>query len=229
MKKNIAPISLDFPVSLRRPGMADVLLAGLIITLAPLARAGTIGISEGKLIVGTEAGDGNQAISASIAGTDLLISGVNFDIVTPGCSGVGTVTCALSGFSELILLGGSGDDAISLGAITTPPPFTTLILGGAGNDVLVGSAGDDTIFGGLGDDVLIGGPGVDCLLAGPGNNVVIQLRSCVDGPDPVIKPLPRAGGDAPEPGGLFLLGTGLVAIPVVTRTVRRRRAKQQTT
>ena len=196
------------------------IMAVLMITLAPFASAGTIGISDGKLIVGTETGDGNQSIAASISGMDLVITGVNFDLVTPGCSGVGTVTCALSGFNELILLGGNGDDAISLGAIATPPPFSTLILGGPGNDVLIGSGGDDTIFGGPGDDVLIGGGGFDCLSPGSGSNVVIQApTSCLDGPDPVISPLPRAVA-APEPGGLWLMVSGLGALPVARRRFR---------
>ena len=205
----------NIPLNLIRS--ASTLFAGLMMTMAPVAWAGTIGISDGKLIVGTEAGDGGQSITAAISGANLVISGVNFDIVTPGCSGLGTVSCALLGFTELIVLGGDGDDAISLGAIAAPP-FATLILGGRGDDVLVGSGGDDTIFGGPGDDVLIGGPGVDCLAGGPGNNVVIQsLTSCFDGPDPVITPLPRAEAATPEPGGLVLLGIGLVALAMKRR------------
>lgn len=203
------------------PWMMGALVAGLLMTLAPLASAGTIGIRDLKLIVGTETGDGNQAIAASISGTDILISGVNFDIVTSGCSGFGTVSCALSGFNELIVLGGNGDDIVNLSAISAPA-FSTLILGGAGNDLLVGSGGDDTIFGGPGDDVLIGGPGIDCLSSGSGNNVVIQAAtSCFDGPDPVIPPLPRAS-KVSEPNGLLLLGTGLGALAIANRDFRKR-------
>src|SRR5260370_4282978 len=128
------------------PHAAGALVAGLMVTLVPFASAGTIGISNGQLIIGTELGDGNQSITASIAGPNLVIEGVNFDIVTPGCTGRGTVTCALSGFRELIILGGNGDDAISLGAIASPT-FAPLILGGPGADVLVGSGGHVTILG----------------------------------------------------------------------------------
>jgi Ca2+-binding RTX toxin-like protein len=197
-----------------------------MVTLIPLASAGTIGISGDKLIVGTEPGDGNQDITASIVGTDLVIAGVNFDIVTPGCTGLGTVTCALSGFDELIVLGGNGDDVINLSAISAPP-FDTLILGGPGDDVLIGSGGNDTIFGGPGDDILIGGPGTDCLSGGPGSNIQIQApTSCFGGPDPVITPLPRPA-DVSEPGGLLLMGTGLGTL-AVTKRLRERLAKNKT-
>ena len=226
MKKYSAPILLHFIRPLRGRYVAAALFAGLMVTLAPLASAGTIGISGDKLIVGTETGDGSVAISASISGTDLLITGVNnFDIVTPGCTGSGTVTCALSGFDELIILGGSGDDAITLGAITTPPPFGTLIIGGAGADVLVGSAGADSIFGDTGDDVLIGGPGFNCLSGGPGANVLIDGGAAC-GAEPVITPLPRTGATVPEPGGVFLMGTGLGAL-VLTKRLRARLRRAQ--
>jgi len=202
--------------------LASVLLAGLTATMAPLASAGTIGIDNGSLIVGTEAGDGGQTITASINGTDILFSSLSFDIVTPGCTGTGDISCALSDFNQLVILGGNGDDAISLGAIVTPPPFSTLILGGPGADVLVGTAGDDTIFGDTGDDVLIGGSGFNCLDGGPGNNTLIGGGPC-NLVEPVITPLPRAVTAAPEPGGLFLLATGLVALSLKRHSVRRRR------
>jgi hypothetical protein len=205
--------------------VVGALVAGLMMTVASRATAGTIGISDFKLIVGTEPGDGNQAIAASISGTDILITGVNFDIVTAGCSGLGTVSCALSGFNELIVLGGNGDDVINLSAISAPT-FATLILGGPGNDLLIGSGGDDTIFGGPGDDVLIGGPGNDCLSPGSGDNVVIQaVTSCFNGPDPVITPLPRPALTASEPNGLLLLGTGLGTLAMANRSFRKRFTK----
>jgi Ca2+-binding RTX toxin-like protein len=205
--------------------VVGALVAGLMLTLAPSASAGTIGISDLMLIVGTEPGDGNQSIMVSILGTDLVISGTNFDVVTAGCSGVGTVNCALSGFKELIVLGGDGDDVINLSALSAPT-FDTLILGGAGNDVLIGSGGDDTIFGGPGDDVLEGGPGQDCLNPGSGNNISIQAAtsSCFNGPDPVITPLPRPVA-TPEPNGLALLGTGIGVLALARRGFRERLTK----
>jgi len=221
MKQYIALIPLKVGRLLRGACAPGALLAGLMLTLAQLASAGTIGItSDGKLIVGTEAGDPGQSISASISGANLVISGTNFDVVTPGCTRIGDVFCALSGFNELIILGGNGDDAITLGAITTPPPFATLILGGAGADVLVGSAGDDTIFGGAGDDILIGNAGTDCLSPGPGSNVVFQAPLSCAGPDPVITPLPRTDATVPEPSAVLLFLIGLTFLPLARRTFR---------
>jgi Ca2+-binding RTX toxin-like protein len=135
---------------------------------------------------------------------------------------VGTITCSLAGFNDLIVLGGDGDDIINLSAISSPP-FDTLILGGPGNDVLIGSGGDDTIFGGPGDDVLEGGPGQDCLNPGSGNNISIQAAtaasSCFDSPDPVITPLPRAAA-TPEPNGVLLLGIGIGVLALGRRNIR---------
>jgi hypothetical protein len=69
---------------------ASALLAGLIIGLAVPASAETIGISGGVLIVGTEAGDGNQVFAPTIVGNDLVFGNLNADIVTPGCTEAGS-------------------------------------------------------------------------------------------------------------------------------------------
>ena len=221
MNKYNAPAMLNPVRSARSPRIAGALLAGLMVTLAPLASAGTIGISGGRLIVGTEPGDAEQAISVSISGTDLVILGVNFDLVTPGCTGQGTFLCALSGFNELVILGGSGDDVVDLSGISAPG-FAITVLGGAGADVLIGSGGNDKMYGGSGDDVLIGGAGLNCLSGGPGNNIVLQ-GGCNAGPDPVIAPLTRT--NVPEPGGLALLATGLVVLPFTRLRKQRGRGK----
>jgi len=199
----------------------------MMMALVPLASAGTIGISDGKLIVGTEPGDGGVSINVSIVGSDLAfsISGAPFVVVTPGCAGGSLITCSLSGFNEVDVLGGDGDDVITLSDIKSAPPFATFLFGGKGADVLVGSAGDDTIFGDAGDDILIGGPGTDCLVPGTGADVVIQAPLTCGGPEPVITPLPRpTTAPAPEPGAVWLLGSGLVVLPLARRMVRTKRA-----
>ena len=54
---------------MKRYSALGALLAGLTMALGSVASAGTLGISLGRLIVGTEPGDGNQAIVASMVGT----------------------------------------------------------------------------------------------------------------------------------------------------------------
>ncbi len=149
---------------------------------------------------------------------------MNFDIVTPGCTGVGRVNCALAGFNELILLGGDGDDVLNLSAIAAPT-FATLLIGGAGADLLLGSGGDDTLLGGPGDDILNGGPGIDTVSVGPGANILLNGERPFVAPEPIITPLPRPASTVPEPGGTLLLGTGLVALSLTGRSLRARRQK----
>ena len=194
-------------------------MAGLTIALSLPAFAGTIGISGGQLIVGAEPGDGNQVFAPTISGTDLILPNLNFDLVTPGCTGVAVFTCPLAGFQELVILGGDGDDVINLSGITGLT-FPIIALGGPGNDVLVGTPGNVKLFGGPGDDVLTLMPG-NCFSRGIGNDLVLG-GGCDAGPEPSIAPLPRQGTQAPEPGGLLLVGTALVGLAVTSRMLRAR-------
>jgi hypothetical protein len=140
--------------------LATALFAGLIGAVPPVSSA-TIGISGSALIAGAEPADGDIALSGFISGTDLVLEGVDFTIVTPGCSGgPGSVSCALSNFTSVVIIGGDGDDVVTLSSISGPT-FAIIVLGGGGNDVLFGSAGDDVMFGGAGDDILFGGDGID--------------------------------------------------------------------
>ena len=203
------------------------LLACLMITVAVPAPAGTIGISDRILIVGTEPNDGNQVFAPMIAGSDLELPNLNFDIVTIGCIGVGSITCPLAGFDELVILGGRGDDVIQLSGISGLT-FPIIALGGPGDDVLVGTPGNVKLFGGPGDDVLISMPG-NCFSRGTGADVVLG-GGCDAGAEPVIAPLARQASATPEPSGLWLLATGLLALAVTSRmSFRRSRTEQRGT
>ena len=199
---------------------AAALVAGLMISLAVPASAGTIGISGGTLIVGTEPGDGNQVFTPVISGLDLILPNLGFDVVTPGCTGVGAISCPLAGFQNLVILGGDGDDVVDLTSIAGLT-FPITALGGPGDDVLVGTPGNVRLFGGPGDDVLILKPG-NCFSRGTGADLVLG-GGCDAGPEPAFTPLPRQAADAPEPGAFLLIGTGMVALAATGRKRLRRR------
>jgi Ca2+-binding RTX toxin-like protein len=207
--KNKTKVMWNLAHSSRSTYLAAALLAGLMITLAVPAHAGTIGISGGTLLVGTEPGDGNQVFAPTIAGLDLVLPNLNFDIVTPGCTGAASITCPLAGFQELVILGGDGDDVIQLTGLSGFA-FAITALGGPGDDVLVGTPGNVKLFGGPGDDVLVSMPG-NCFSRGTGADVVLG-SGCDAGPEPLIAPLSRPAADTPEPRELLLVGTGLMAL-----------------
>ncbi len=185
---------------------AAALLAVLMITMAIPAFAGTIGISGGKLIVGTEPGDGDQVFAPTVTGLDLILPNLNFDIVTLGCTGGASITCPLAGFQELVILGGDGDDVIQLSGISGLT-FPITAIGGPGDDVLIGTPGNVRLFGGPGDDVIVSTTG-NCFSRGTGADIVIG-GGCDAGPEPMITPLPRQTAAVPEPSGFLLFGTGL--------------------
>jgi Ca2+-binding RTX toxin-like protein len=118
-----------------------------------------------------------------------------------------------------VILGGDGDDVIQLSGISGLT-FAITALGGRGDDVLIGTPGNVKLFGGPGDDVLILQIG-NCFSRGTGSDVVIG-GGCDAGPEPVIAPLPRQVAPVPEPGGLFLLGTALAGLAVMSRMSLRR-------
>jgi RTX calcium-binding nonapeptide repeat (4 copies) len=199
---------------------ASALLAGLIIGLAVPASAETIGISGGILIVGTEAGDGNQVFAPTIVGNDLVFANLNADIVTPGCTEAGSsISCPLADFQELVILGGAGDDVIQLNGISGLT-FPILALGGAGNDVLIGTPGNVKLFGGPGDDVITNFSG-NCFSRGTGADIVLG-GGCDAGPEPAFAPLPRPLAGVPEPVGFWFLGSGLVMLAATSRMRFRR-------
>jgi hypothetical protein len=138
--KSIATVGPNLVRSSRAARPAAALLAVLMIALTIPASADTVGISNGTLIVAAEPGDGNQVFAPTIVGLNLVLS-LDADIVTPGCTGVGSILCALAGFQELVILGGDGDDVIDLGGISGHS-FPVTALGGPGNDVLVGTPGN---------------------------------------------------------------------------------------
>ncbi|MBB3233268.1 calcium-binding protein [Phyllobacterium endophyticum] len=75
------------------------------------------------------------------------------------------------------MIGGHGNDTLSLGGAAAVAAFAALqeegggeVRGEDGNDNLTGSAGDDTIYDGAGDDMASGGEGKDTFIVGSGQN-----------------------------------------------------------
>jgi uncharacterized secreted protein with C-terminal beta-propeller domain len=86
-------------------------------------------------------------------------------------NGVVVGTIRESRVSTIRILGGAGDDTITIN-IPGNTRIKTVLNGGAGNDTITGSDGNDTILGGRGNDMLRGGTGDDSLVGGLGNDTL---------------------------------------------------------
>jgi Ca2+-binding RTX toxin-like protein len=218
MKDTTTAVGSTVSLSSRSAHRAAI-VAGLMIAIAIPACADIVGISRGTLIVAAESGDGNQVFAPTIVGSDLVFPNLKADIVTPGCAGVGSVVCPLASFQELVILGGEGDDVITLTGISGPT-FAITALGGPGDDVLIGTPGDVKLFGGPGNDILVIKDG-NCFSRGTGLDIVIGA-GCDAGPEPSFELPQRPLAAAPEPDGLFLIVTMLVSLAATSSRAARR-------
>lgn len=73
-----------------------------------------------------------------------------------------------------IVLGGAGDDAITVSATSAS------IAGGRGDDTLTGGAGDDVLAGDAGNDTIADGGGSDTVDGGDGDDVVLASADGAD-------------------------------------------------
>lgn len=69
--------------------------------------------------------------------------------------------------SKVFVVAGPGNDEVRVDSALAIP---TLLLGGAGDDILEGGSGNDVLDGGDGQDVLLGGDGQDALVGGEGDD-----------------------------------------------------------
>lgn len=139
---------------------------------------------------------GTNPVSAALVGSDLVINGSrNSDIVTVDRAGANVIVraggqrigeFALSAVGTIRFNGYAGDDIITIGSGIN---VTTVLDGGAGNDllsggsasdVLLGGTGIDLLFGNSGRDVLIGGAGHDGLFGGSGDDILIGGTTSYD-------------------------------------------------
>ena len=107
-------------------------------------------------------GDGNDTLTASIAGSNRFFGQGGDDTIT-GSSGADRI---FGGAGEDVLSGGSALDRIWGG------DDDDTINGDAHSDTLYGDAGNDTLNGGDDDDTLYGGSGLDTLNGDDGSDIL---------------------------------------------------------
>jgi len=117
----------------------------------------TAGLHDGTLtIVGTDA---NDIIHLSAEANFLNVS-VNGQTSSIGRGDV----------HQVIVYGGAGNDDLEVDNANGMYDFSTVLIGGKGNDTLVGGGGRDFLLGNDGNDVMEGGAGVDKLMGGGGKD-----------------------------------------------------------
>jgi Ca2+-binding RTX toxin-like protein len=107
-----------------------------------------------------DARDNTIVVSRDAAGTILVNNGA------VAIQGDHPVTVANT--SMIFLVGGGGNDNLSLNETNGAMPAAA-IFGGDGNDVLTGGSGDDFVDGGAGNDIVFLGAGDDTFQWNPGN------------------------------------------------------------
>ena len=126
--------------------------------------------SAGQLIVtGDPVNPNTITVGLDAAGTSVDVS-VNTDPVE---------SFTAASVNKVIIVGGAGDDTITIDQSNNPFTIPTKIFGGPGNDTITGGNEDDYIGGGSGadsinsgsgNDTVVGGNGGDMLTCGTGND-----------------------------------------------------------
>ena len=112
-------------------------------------------------VTGTDANDSITVMRAAPKSKFLAVN-INGQISTFKASSV----------KHLVMIGGAGDDQLTITDTNGSVAGTHLENGGDGNDTLTGDAANDTLVGMAGDDSLDGGAGNDSLAGGDGNDTL---------------------------------------------------------
>jgi Ca2+-binding RTX toxin-like protein len=129
--------------------------------------------------------DGSEAFEVTYDNGDILVASSSLGVSAQrysgnftnivGLGGQGDDSITLTGFDtsniQFYLDGGVGNDTIQFVENLGATPATgagAVIIGGLGNDTLTGSHLDDQIWGGVGNDVIYGGRGYDMLFGDDG-------------------------------------------------------------
>jgi hypothetical protein len=161
----------------RRLAVLALLILAAALTAAPAAGAAvTVSLSGGTLTYTGDGASNDATFTQNASSVTVTSSGDTLAAVAPCSGGGASVTC--NGVSAVVASGGTGDDFLQAGNLTTIP---ATMDGGAGNDSLTGGGGNDTINGGADDDFLTGGAGRDVVSGGDGDDQ-IDNQFVVGGP-----------------------------------------------
>jgi Ca2+-binding RTX toxin-like protein len=137
-------------------------LSGTDVTRIDIALAGPSGPGDGAVDLVTVNGtQGNDTITVSDSGSDVVIAGLQAQVHITGVDADGSDQLTINGQAGADTIDASGLDAGHV---------TLTMNGGLGNDVFFGSQGDDFIVGGDGDDTAFMGAGDDTFLWNPGDD-----------------------------------------------------------
>lgn len=120
---------------------------------------------------GADSISGNQGLDfVDYSGSS---AGVNVNLTTNVGSGGDAAGDTYQGLDGII--GSAFDDTLTgFDGFSTNPadPFTNVIYGNAGNDLIDGRDGDDSLYGGADNDTVIGGGGNDLMTGDAGNDLL---------------------------------------------------------
>ncbi|HUB25755.1 MAG TPA: calcium-binding protein, partial [Tepidisphaeraceae bacterium] len=114
----------------------------------------------------------DSGVTETIVGTELFVRGTaGNDSIRVNADGLGdllvhangaaAVSFPEAGLTSVVLVGGAGDDTLTVASNVT---LQARIRGNAGNDSLTGGGGDNILVGGAGNDTLVGGAGQNLLV-----------------------------------------------------------------
>ena len=117
----------------------------------------TPGLHDGVLtVVGTDAND-TIKLSADANFLNVTVNGASSSV-------------ARGDVHNIIVYGGAGNDDLEVDNSNGLYDFSTVLIGGKGNDTLVGGGGRDYLLGNDGNDVMSGGGGADSMMGGGGKD-----------------------------------------------------------
>jgi hypothetical protein len=139
-----------------------------------------------RISVAVESLEVRRLLSAALnSGGALIVTGdpVNANTISVGISQDGTSvdvaenneavqSFQVSQVKRVVIIGGSGNDTLTIDQTNSAFTIPTRIFGGAGDDSIVGGGGKEFLSGGSGDDTIIAGSGTTIVDGGGGNDSV---------------------------------------------------------